>query len=173
MDTTRFNELTVSMVESAQGTATHPVKVHTGSGRYHTEESPYYVRTRADLYFVDAQRVAFRYKLEPFTSESTEAYIKHRLRLAGSPRLPFSSEAMLAIHKASGGTPRVINTLCDNLLFEGFIARQRELDEAIVDKVARDLDLTPPEAPAPPVRADPTRIDLADVDRYLDSLGGK
>lgn len=32
--------------------STHPVKVHTGSGRYHTEESPYYIRTRADLYFV-------------------------------------------------------------------------------------------------------------------------
>lgn len=32
--------------------STHPVKVHTGSGRYHTDESPYYIRTRADLYFV-------------------------------------------------------------------------------------------------------------------------
>src|SRR5512132_1101500 len=37
-----------------------------------------------------AQRVALRYKLEPFTAESTEAYIKHRLRLAGCPKMPFT-----------------------------------------------------------------------------------
>src|SRR5882762_4498747 len=30
-----------------------------------------------------AQRVSMRYRLEPFTPDSTDAYIKHRLRLAG------------------------------------------------------------------------------------------
>ncbi|MEU6700458.1 hypothetical protein [Pseudonocardia sp. NPDC046786] len=30
---------------------THRVKVHSGSRRFHTTDSPYYVRTRADLYF--------------------------------------------------------------------------------------------------------------------------
>ena len=40
-----------------------------------------------------AQRVALRYKLEPFTADSTEAYVKHRLRLAGCPRMPFTPEA--------------------------------------------------------------------------------
>ncbi|MFP5069389.1 hypothetical protein ACLFMI_06965 [Pseudonocardia nantongensis] len=30
---------------------THRVKAHSGSRRFHTPESPYYVRTRADLYF--------------------------------------------------------------------------------------------------------------------------
>ena len=46
-----------AMRAPADGSAppsSHPVKVHTGSGRYHTVESPYYVRTRADLYFVGA-----------------------------------------------------------------------------------------------------------------------
>src|SRR5687767_2461709 len=46
-----------------------------------------------------AQRVALRYKLEPFSAESTEAYIKHRLRLAGCPRMPFSPEALMAVHQ--------------------------------------------------------------------------
>ncbi|TCK20248.1 hypothetical protein [Pseudonocardia endophytica] len=41
--------------DGAEPPSTHPVKVHTGSGRYHTTESPYYVRTRADLYFVGAR----------------------------------------------------------------------------------------------------------------------
>ena len=46
-----------------------------------------------------AQRVALRYRLEPFTPESTEAYIKHRLRLAGCPRMPFTPEALLAVNQ--------------------------------------------------------------------------
>src|SRR5512134_4108476 len=50
-----------------------------------------------------AQRVAFRYKLEPFTSESTEAYVKHRLRLAGSPRVPFTARALVRIHAHTRG----------------------------------------------------------------------
>src|SRR3954464_14780689 len=65
-----------------------------------------------------AQRVALRYRLEPLNQESTEAYVKHRLRLAGTPRMPFTPEALVALHRQSGGSPRVINTLCDNALFE-------------------------------------------------------
>lgn len=131
-----------------------------------------------------AQRVAFRYKLEPFTAESTEAYIKHRLRLAGSPRLPFTPEAMLAVHKASGGTPRVINTLCDNALFEAFLSRQETIGEELVRRVADNLGLVgsaPPQAegaavpakpaPSPASRAGSSKIDLAEIDRYLEGLG--
>src|SRR3954471_13179887 len=86
-----------------------------------------------------AQRVALRYKLEPFTAESTEAYIKHRLRLAGSPRLPFSSDGLLAVHQASGGTPRVINTLCDNALFEAFLARKDTIDAELMNQIGDNL----------------------------------
>jgi type II secretory pathway predicted ATPase ExeA len=131
-----------------------------------------------------AQRVAFRYKLEPFTAESTEAYIKHRLRLAGSPRLPFTPEAMLGVHKASGGTPRVINTLCDNALFEAFLSRQETIGEDLVRRVADNLGLVgsalPPApgapapakpAPSPAGRAGGSKIDLAEIDRYLEGLG--
>src|SRR4051794_41477146 len=82
-----------------------------------------------------AQRVAVRYRLEPFSADSTEAYIKHRLRLAGCPKLPFSPEALEALHRRSGGTPRVINTLCDNALFEGFLARLDVLPGTLIDQI--------------------------------------
>jgi len=131
-----------------------------------------------------AQRVAFRYKLEPFTAESTEAYVKHRLRLAGSPRMPFNPEALLAIHKASGGTPRVINTLCDNSLFEAFLSRQETIGEELIRRVADNLGLVgsalPSEegaavaakpAPQPANRAAGSKVDLAEIDRYLEGLG--
>jgi type II secretory pathway predicted ATPase ExeA len=120
-----------------------------------------------------AQRVALKYRLEPLKPEDTEAYVRHRLRLAGAARVPFLAEALARIHAHSRGTPRLINTICDNALFEGFVARSREIDDRAVDRVARDLGLEPaPPAPAgeeprPAVRA---RIDLSDIDRYLESL---
>ena len=132
-----------------------------------------------------AQRVALRYKLEPFAAESTEAYIKHRLRLAGSPRMPFTPEAIAGIHAHSGGTPRVINTLCDNTLFEAFLARQETIDENLVNAVANNLGLKasapepvrpPPPQPTTPPGLSPARqpqpkVDLAEIDRYLEALG--
>lgn len=100
-----------------------------------------------------AQRVSMRYRLEPFSPDSTEAYIKHRMRLAGSPRLPFSPEAIAKVHQRSGGTPRVINTLCDNALFEAFLNKQAEISGAMIEQIADNLGLEPnrgPAASAPP-----------------------
>jgi type II secretory pathway predicted ATPase ExeA len=118
-----------------------------------------------------AQRVALRYRLEPLTQEATEAYVRHRLRLAGAARVPFTDGAIATIHRFSRGTPRVINTICDNALFEGFLARAKDVDDRLVERVARDLALaaagTPP--PGAPQRA-PEHLDLDEIDRYLESL---
>lgn len=120
-----------------------------------------------------AQRVALKYRLEPLSAEATEAYVRHRLKLAGAPRVPFDDGALMRIHAHTRGIPRLINTLCDNALFEGFVARQREVDEGAVDKVARDLDLVVPEELAGQAPGERPRVDLAELDRYLDALGGK
>ncbi|MDP3234584.1 MAG: AAA family ATPase [Myxococcales bacterium] len=113
-----------------------------------------------------AQRVAMRYRLEPFNADSTEAYIKHRMRLAGSARSPFTGEAMQAVHRRASGTPRVINTLCDNALFEAFLARSQEITAALIDQIADNLGLEagPPPAPvAAAVPALPTQASLAPI----------
>src|SRR5216110_3819848 len=89
-----------------------------------------------------AQRVAIKYRLDHLAGESTEAYIKHRLRLAGAARMPFTPKAVKAVHKFSSGTPRVINTLCDNALFEGYVARVPMIDEAMIARVAAELGLS-------------------------------
>ncbi len=105
-----------------------------------------------------AQRVAMRYRLEPFNAESTEAYVKHRMRLAGSAKLPFAPDAIAAIHQRSGGVARVINTLCDNALFEAFLARTPEIRGSLMHAIADNLGLettrlpsvnVPVPAPAP------------------------
>lgn len=116
-----------------------------------------------------AQRVALKYRLESLRAEDTAAYIQHRLRLAGAPRTPFTAAAIQAVHAHAHGTPRLINTICDNALFEGFVSRSREIDEKAVERVARDLGLEATEAPPPaPVEAERPgarlRIDLGDID---------
>lgn len=103
-----------------------------------------------------AQRVAMRYRLEPFTSESTEAYIKHRMRLAGAARNPFTQGAMEAVHRRSGGTPRVINTLCDNALFEGFLARAPEISAQLIEQIADNLGLEYGAQAPTPVAGEPS-----------------
>jgi general secretion pathway protein A len=141
-----------------------------------------------------AQRVAMRYRLEPFTSESTDAYVRHRLRLAGSSRMPFAPDAIEAVHRRGGGTPRVINTICDNALLETFLARGTEIRGPLIDQIADNLGLETggqPAAPAPAPRSSPSRVgqafvaippepmapkpktgvDLAEIDRYLEGLG--
>src|SRR3954466_14883764 len=97
-----------------------------------------------------AQRVALRYKLEPFTEDSTEAYMKHRLRLAGCPKMPFAPEAILAIHQQSGGSPRVINTLCDNALFEAFLARKDTIDAELMNQIGDNLAIGKKHIAEPP-----------------------
>ncbi len=130
-----------------------------------------------------AQRVAMRYKLEPFTAESTEAYVKHRLRLAGCPRMPFTPEALLAVHEHASGSPRVINTLCDNALFEAFLARQETISGELVHRIGKNLGLQGVNSvageaagrPSASVTALPrtssSKVDLAEIDRYLEGLG--
>lgn len=117
-----------------------------------------------------AQRVALKYRLAPLRPEDTEAYVSHRLRLAGAERSPFLPQAIERIHLHSRGTPRVINTLCDNALFEGFVARARDIDDRAVDRVALDLGLEVAPPPASPGAGSTDRIDLSDIDRYLESL---
>lgn len=108
-----------------------------------------------------AQRVAMRFKLEPFNAESTEAYVKHRLRLAGCPRSPFTPDALEAVHRRSGGTPRVINTLCDNALFEAFLSRSTEIRGPMMEQIADNLGLEiGMRASAPPAAVVPVAAPL-------------
>ena len=123
--------------------------------------------------------MAIKFRLAHLTPESTEAYIKHRLRLAGASRMPFTPEAVNAVHHFSSGTPRVINTLCDNALFEGYVARVPMIDEAMIGRVAADLgldgaaavndDQVPLRTPSPAPR-EPKPLDLGEIDRYLAGL---
>jgi type II secretory pathway predicted ATPase ExeA len=129
-----------------------------------------------------AQRVALRVRLGSFDRDATEAYIKHRLRLAGASRMLFDVDAVDALHELSHGIPRVINTLADNALFEAFLARRPFVDGEQLVRIAANLGVAlqaeavaaatteayrrgnGPEAPQK------KKLDLAAVDELLSGL---
>jgi general secretion pathway protein A len=89
------------------------------------------------------QRIAIRSRLRELSSEETRAYIAQRLHIAGlRGALPFTPNAVAAIHKYSAGVPRVINLLCDKCLGYAFEAHSKTVVPDVVHMAAEDLDLT-------------------------------
>jgi general secretion pathway protein A len=68
-----------------------------------------------------AQRVRLRFHLSALTEADTTSYIDHRLEVAGSQgRRIFAENTYPTIYKYTGGTPRLINTLCDTSLMAAY-----------------------------------------------------
>jgi len=89
-----------------------------------------------------AQRVATRFHLDAFTLDTTESYIKHRLRIAGAKKMLFYADVIPIIHQYSRGIPRLINTMCDNSLFEAYLRKMDIVNVKVVHGVAVDLGLS-------------------------------
>jgi general secretion pathway protein A len=87
------------------------------------------------------QRINLRYHLQPLSEEETKEYIGKRLRIAGTKEPIFTEKAIKQIYLKSGGTPRLINILCDNALLNGYALNQKRVDERSVKEVAKDLYL--------------------------------
>ncbi len=87
------------------------------------------------------QRIAVRYELKSFPKKVTEEYVQYRLNVAGVDDGLFTKEALSAIHEYSKGFPRLINIICDNALFEGFLRRRSVIDQKMIEEVSSDLDL--------------------------------
>lgn len=88
-----------------------------------------------------AQRIALRYQLKALTADDTAAYIDHRLRIAGAKRQFFPQPVVQEVHRVTGGVPRLINTVCDNVLLEMFFAKRRLADLELVQQVAANFGL--------------------------------
>jgi general secretion pathway protein A len=86
------------------------------------------------------QRILVHYELRPLTLADMEHYIQHRLTLAGSHGRPtFTRWATRAIHRASGGIPRLINSLCDKALLAAFIREADEVNYWDARRAIKDL----------------------------------
>ena len=84
------------------------------------------------------QRIAVNYHLMPLNREETGVYIVSRLEKVGGKADLFTQEAVDEIYRASNGTPRSINLLCDSALVYGFADELPAIDKNIVLQVLED-----------------------------------
>jgi len=85
-----------------------------------------------------AQRIGVAYNLKTLNLEETWQYIRHRLQVAGGDPNLFDTKACAAVHYYTGGTPRLINVLCDTALVYGFGEQKPRIDLDLVIEVVRD-----------------------------------
>jgi len=85
-----------------------------------------------------AQRIAVDYHLEALNVVETCGYIQHRLKKGGALRDVFTPAACERIHCYSGGTPRLINLLCETVLVYGFADQLEMIDVDLVDEMVQE-----------------------------------
>lgn len=89
------------------------------------------------------QRISIIARLKPLAPEETQAYIDHRLRIAGYnfSKPLFTQQAYQLIAGATHGIPRDINNVCFNSLSLGCAVQERTIDVDVIREVLNDLDL--------------------------------
>ncbi len=91
------------------------------------------------------QRISFSYQLRPLTIDETQAYLNHRLGVAGYQGNPlFSARGIKLLHRVSRGIPRLINIIAHKALLLSFgagdkVVSQAQLKAAISDTQDAEL----------------------------------
>jgi general secretion pathway protein A len=85
-----------------------------------------------------AQRISADFHLRPLDRSESQAYILHRLDVAGASTPLFSPDALEFIYLRTKGVPRVINQLCDFALLYAFADGRMTIDADLVGQVVRD-----------------------------------
>jgi len=93
-------------------------------------------RLKHRAYRAFTQRIGAHFDLTPLTPADTAAYVNHRLKVAGAQRAIFTEGAMAALHAASHGFPRIVNTLATQALLEGMARDAQVVSEEIMRTVA-------------------------------------
>ncbi len=86
-----------------------------------------------------AQRITGRYHLGALGIDDTAAYVLHRLSIAGAQRALFTQRALNEVHRLSGGTPRLINVICDRALLGAYTAEQAQVTPQLVRAAAIEV----------------------------------
>ncbi len=85
-----------------------------------------------------AQRIAASFHLRPLSKEAADAFIVHRLRIAGGSGDEIDESARAMIYEVTSGVPRLINQICDMALLYAWSAETNVVDEKVVKAVIDD-----------------------------------
>ncbi len=87
------------------------------------------------------QRIPGVLEMRNLRAREVEEYIDFRLRTAGmsNGNIKFTSDAQRAIFEYSGGIPRLINTICDQVMVRGCLQRSTTIGVDMVEATANEL----------------------------------
>ncbi len=91
-----------------------------------------------------SQWLALKVELVPLSPEETDAYIRHRLQLAGTTEEIFSEKAVEVVHRATRGNQRLINMICDEAMVVAAAAGNRLIELRTVEDCLVRLDFPHP-----------------------------
>jgi general secretion pathway protein A len=87
-----------------------------------------------------AQRVIARFHLDALNEAESNAYIGHRLAVAGhTGPVPLDKRALKRIHQLARGVPRRINLVCGRALLGAWANGLHRVDRAVVNKAAVEV----------------------------------
>ncbi len=87
------------------------------------------------------QRITFSYKLQPIDRAGMDAYLNHRLHIAGSAnQLAFTPKGTELLYRYSRGIPRLVNILAHKALMCGYGQGTKVIDDSHVMMAARDTE---------------------------------
>ena len=83
------------------------------------------------------QRLSLTHTIEPLTMQETAEYIEHRFSVAGVENRILTEKAIHSVQHFSGGIPKKINIICQQLLIEGAKQGRRVIDQGAVQECMR------------------------------------
>jgi type II secretory pathway predicted ATPase ExeA len=103
------------------------------------------------LWWLD-QLATRQLRFSPIPEEGIRSYIDKHLKKAGSRDTSiFIDSAVTAIYRYTGGVPRAVSALCEELLTRAAELRQHQIDAELVASICRDeLPAGPDAKPNPP-----------------------
>jgi general secretion pathway protein A len=111
------------------------------------------------------ERISRRVFLAPLSGDEVDAYIRHRLAVAGGrdEQVAFHRDAVNIVTALARGLPRRVNLLCDRALQVGLSERVRVIGPEMVTRAAQSLSGGAGSGAAPPVSQRP---DTGDAEAY-------
>ena len=86
-----------------------------------------------------AQRVTARFHLTPLSESELQAYVAHRLAIAGCRQPLFPGAVIRRLYRLSRGIPRLINVLCDRALLGTYVQNRQQVNVKTLNRAAQEV----------------------------------
>jgi general secretion pathway protein A len=91
-----------------------------------------------------SQRITARYHIQPLSLDETNAYVNHRIRVAGGgeggeEQTIFPRAVVKQLYRLCGGIPRLINVVCDRAMLGAYTQNKTRVDRKTLSTAASEV----------------------------------